>query len=476
MVGIRLKLTIPIILLWCILYGGFNFYWLPAYFEEDLHRYRIQQEQKIDLLFSGLIESLISEDLAHVYSSIHRTLKRQKEWQAITVWDTVGMEIFPLEHKTIPSNSQYQTIHYQIYSTDSLIATVKLIVNPSQLFTEQDQQILRLQWLFFSIFIISVLASISLEEKLIRRPISRLSDAADRLGNRDFSVQLPITNNDEIGQLVSAFDTMRSSLQHYHQNLEQARDDALIATRAKSEFLAKMSHELRTPLNAIIGYSEIIEEELQENCINSHTDDLAHIKHAGKHLLSLINDILDLSKVEVGKAELDIGRISLQNLLNEVVASMQALAKKNKNSIEIIQTSQLDDIYSDSGKLRKILFNMLSNACKFTEKGQIGIYVYPCSFQSQAYFEIVIEDTGIGIPENQLERLFDAFSQLDDSYSRRYQGTGLGLTICHQLCKLMQGEITVQSELGKGTTCRCLLPVNLTSAQEILSHRTEIAS
>jgi len=474
--GIRLKLTIPIILLWCILYGIFNFYWLPAYFEEDLHRYRIQQEQKIDLLFSGLIESLLSEDIAHVYSSIQRTLERQKEWQTITVRDTTGIEIFPLTHKTILTNARYQAIYYQIYNADTLIATVNLIADPSLLFAEQHQQILRLHWLFFSIFIISVLGSISLEEQLVRRPISRLADAADRLGNRDFSVQLPTTSGDEIGQLVSAFDTMRSSLQHYHQNLEQARDDALIATRAKSEFLAKMSHELRTPLNAIIGYSEIIEEELQENFINSHTDDLARIKHAGKHLLSLINDILDLSKVEAGKAELDIDQISLQSLLNEVVATMQPLAKKNKNNIEIIQAPQFDDIYTDSKKLRQIFFNIFSNACKFTEKGHIRIYVYPCTFQSQAYFRIVTEDNGIGIPENQLERLFDAFTQVDDSYSRRYEGTGLGLTICHQLCELMQGEITLQSELGKGTTCCCLLPVNLTSAKKILSHQTEITS
>lgn len=231
-----------------------------------------------------------------------------------------------------------------------------------------------------------------------------------------------------------------------------AKEQADIANKAKSEFLANMSHELRTPLNAIIGYSEILEEDAIEHNATALTSDLSNIRYAGRHLLELINEILDLSKIEAGRMGLHFEDFELGPVVDDVITTLKPLVEKNGNEIVLQLDEQLGLIRSDSTKVRQILFNLISNACKFTEKGLISIRVQRVQFEDEKYIKIDIKDTGIGMTPIQIAQIFHPFVQGDTSTTRRYGGTGLGLAITKRYCAMLGGEISVTSDPGKGTS------------------------
>ncbi len=247
--------------------------------------------------------------------------------------------------------------------------------------------------------------------------------------------------------------------------LEQARDEAVRANEAKSAFLANISHELRTPLNAIIGYSELIYEDLEIDGHNAYLPDLKKIGIAGQHLLSLINDILDLSKIEAGKMELYLETIDLPGLLNDVAATIEPVVAKNNNSFLVDIDQAPKRMHVDITKLRQLLFNLLSNAAKFTENASVRLHAYAETVDGQEMCVFEVIDRGIGIPPEKLDRLFQAFTQADESTTRQYGGTGLGLTITKHFAEMMGGSIEVESTEGKGSTFRIHLPVNADTAR-----------
>ena len=271
-----------------------------------------------------------------------------------------------------------------------------------------------------------------------------------------------------------------AQLEAARQEAEQAKEQAERATaqadaanQAKSRFLASMSHELRTPLNAIIGYSEMLQEEAPEMGAASLVSDLEKIHSAAKHQLGLINDILDLSKIEAGKMTLYVEEFDAAKLIREVVATVQPLVAKKSNRLEVDCPADLGTLRSDQTKLRQVFFNLLSNAAKFTENGTITLRVskgegngHPGSGGSLQPSDLrvlhfSITDTGIGMTPEQIGKLFQPFTQADSSTTRQYGGTGLGLAICRKFCQMLGGEIAVESELGKGSTFRVELPVDL---------------
>ncbi|SJM95385.1 ATP-binding protein [Crenothrix polyspora] len=238
---------------------------------------------------------------------------------------------------------------------------------------------------------------------------------------------------------------------------EKARQAAEATTLAKSVFLAHMSHELRTPLNAVIGYSELLMEETGDNAI---VHDLQKILAAGQQLLALINEILDLSKVETGKMELSLEDITLPAVIQDIINTIKPMASKNANTLMVECPECLPLMRADLTKLRQGVLNLLSNACKFTRNGRIILSVATESFDGTEGIVFRVADNGIGMNEEQVNRVFDAFTQADSSTTRRYGGTGLGLTITKKFCEIMGGKMSVDSKTGIGSTFTIWLPLN----------------
>lgn len=264
-------------------------------------------------------------------------------------------------------------------------------------------------------------------------------------------------------KLKQAHDELERRVEERTRDLNIARKDAEGANLAKSQFLANMSHELRTPLNATIGYSELIMDEAIDKGDIEYIADLQKINSASKHLLALIDNILDLSKIEAGKMDLFIEPFEVNILIDEVRMIAQPLAKKNGNQLLVNCPADIGVMHTDATKLRQVLFNLLSNSAKFTEKGKIYLEVKRDIAEDGEFFVFMIQDTGIGMTPEQQTQVFADFKQADLSTTKKFGGTGLGLSLSTDLCAMMGGEIKVESKAGKGTTFTVRLPVKLSS-------------
>ncbi len=328
-------------------------------------------------------------------------------------------------------------------------------------------------------------------QSLVSKPILDLEHAMRTVSvDKNYAVRAVKTSSDETGRLIDGFNTMLAEIQHRdkavqrantdlktrtqeledeivhrrrtQEELVKAKDAAEEASRAKSAFLANMSHELRTPLNAIIGYSEILEEDALESGPEEHVRDLRRIQGAGKHLLSLINDVLDLSKIEAGKMALHIEAFDVDALLEEMITTLRPAAERNANRLELKVQGPVGTMHADITKVRQILFNLLSNACKFTSNGTVTLEVERRSGTEDRLF-FRVSDTGIGMTPQQQRNLFQYFAQADSSTARKYGGTGLGLAISQRFTHMMRGDIHVSSVSGQGSSFTLELPARVTS-------------
>jgi signal transduction histidine kinase/DNA-binding response OmpR family regulator len=363
--------------------------------------------------------------------------------------------------------------------------------------------------IFLAAALLSVVAAYRLQRH-ITRPITELALASTLVQHdRDYSIRVQTTASGEIGRLIDSFNAMLDTIQSNTAELEQARltaesarekvheaneqleeanrtlearveertkllakagKDAEEASKAKSSFLAKMSHELRTPLNAIIGYSEILKEDAVDEGDTRTAGDLDKILNAARHLLGLINDVLDISKIEAGKMELYLETFELEKIIADVVSTATPLVSKKGNTLKIDCPPDIGTMHADATKLRQMLLNLLSNASKFTEAGVITIKAVRVPDENEGMIELSIIDTGIGMNPEQLSRLFQAFSQADSSTASKYGGTGLGLAISKQFAQMMKGEITVTSTPGVGSTFLIRLPARVQIKQVAVVH------
>jgi len=259
--------------------------------------------------------------------------------------------------------------------------------------------------------------------------------------------------------------------------IKNAKEEAEQASRAKSEFLANMSHELRTPMNAILGYSEMLMEDAEDAGQEDFIPDLKKINQAGTHLLALINDVLDLSKIESGKMEAFCEEINLDSLIDEVAATAHPLLEKNGNQLAVERGKNLGSAFQDITKLRQVLLNLMSNAAKFTHQGTVTLHANRLTKENRDWLSLAVSDTGIGIAADKLDHVFGEFTQADNSTTRDYGGTGLGLAISSRFCELLGGDLSVHSELGEGSTFTILIPVELPGSkppQQIVATPVEV--
>lgn len=337
-------------------------------------------------------------------------------------------------------------------------------------------------------------------QRMVSEPILRLASTMERVSAEgNYSLRGVKTSEDEVGTLIDGFNTMLAEIQDRDAALLRAKDEleqrvqartqeleqeiaarqkteeemhiakemAEDANRVKSQFLANMSHELRTPMNAIIGYSEMLMEEVADIGAEQLLPDLQKINAAALHQLSLINDILDLSKVEAGRMDLHLETFDIATMIRDGMNTIQPLAERNGNILEVQCPADIGTMHADLTKVRQSLFNLMSNACKFTEGGIISVQVDRISGEEGDWITFRVRDTGIGISPEQMEKLFQPFTQVDTSTTRQYGGTGLGLAITFHFCQMMRGQITVESELGRGSTFTIRFPAEVQAPAEM---------
>ncbi len=323
-------------------------------------------------------------------------------------------------------------------------------------------------------------------QRSITRPIAELARVADRVVSaHDYSVRANMERSSgELAAMIGAFNAMLATIERRTAEVDRARreleeanrtleakvqertvelEHAMLAAndanQAKSTFLAKMSHELRTPMNAIIGYSEILMEDAEDDDNEAAVADLQKILAAARHLLGLINDVLDLSKIEAGRMDLFIEEQAVEGLVEQVRSTTAPLVAKRANAFLVEFEHEVGVIRTDATKLRQVLLNLISNAAKFTEQGTVTLRVWRDGTGDDGRVHFAVSDTGIGMTPEQCGRVFDAFSQADASTASKYGGTGLGLTISRQFARLMGGDIALTSTLGQGTTFTVSLPI-----------------
>jgi signal transduction histidine kinase len=281
-------------------------------------------------------------------------------------------------------------------------------------------------------------------------PVKEIEARLDQLSAGNFTQRVHVTNRDELGTLAAHVNKMSEELGHLYGQIEAA-------SLNKSQFLASMSHELRTPLNAIIGLTDMMVSHAGRFGTEKAQEPLQRVHRAGQHLLSLINEVLDLSKIEAGKLELAPESVKLAPLIDEVIGTARQLAEQNQNRLMLEAKENLGSLTVDPMRLRQILLNLLSNACKFTKQGEVAMRV--CKVKDgRHWIEFAVADTGIGMTGEQQAKLFSEFSQADSLTARRYGGTGLGLAITRKLARMMGGDVTVASEPGKGSIFTVRLP------------------
>lgn len=372
-------------------------------------------------------------------------------------------------HRAIKNGKLQIDISEPIKAWDLVIGTVWVGVS-TELLEKENAEIQRAivasVLTALAIMIAGYLAAL-LAAGRIAEPILLLKEKAERVGQGDYDQKLDLSRSDEIGTLAASFNRMvvdlkdsRIKLEKRTEELELRRQEAEAANKAKSDFLANMSHELRTPLNAIIGFSDIMVRGMAGPLAETQKEYLLDILISGRHLLSLINDILDLARIEAGKMECELSEFNLANLVERSLVLFREKVSKHGIRLGVEAEREMPPVQGDEMKIKQVIVNLLSNAVKFTpDGGSVTIRTRTLDEGGVAYAEIAVADTGIGISPADQQRLFQPFVQVDPHLTKKHEGSGLGLALCKNFVELHHGNIAVESRPGQGSTFTVKIPL-----------------
>ncbi len=450
----------------------------------------------VSLLNQGKVREVLLNELSELKKrNFESGVMMIVDWEGNKVLATVPESHIALDTRELQVDADSSVVvslngeRWFAFSSETAFGASDLLI--VTLISEQNllqttQRLLNVSAIVYGLVLIFIVVVVVLSAKTLSDPIRELTKQAERFGEGDYTSQISVRARDETGRLATVLNNSREKIASYieqrkqaQEALQRANEDlerrveertaelkvaieaSEAAGRAKSTFLANMSHELRTPLNAIIGYSEMLQEEAKDMGQKDFARDLQKIHGAGKHLLMLINDVLDISKIEAGKMALFIETFDIAPMIQDVATTIDPLVKKNSNTLKVDFADDLGAMRADLTKVRQALFNLLSNACKFTEQGIITLRVAREMVDGGNWISFRVSDTGIGITPEQMGKLFQVFSQAAGSTTLKYGGTGLGLALSQQFCQMMGGDITVESELGQGSTFTIRLPTEV---------------
>lgn len=360
------------------------------------------------------------------------------------------------------NNESYEIVYKKLYEDDIYIGSFYTIfdISSNKQFIQNNKE--RTLFIIFLEILISTFLSYIIGSGLTKK-LTKLSDVALKIGKEE-KTDIPFTKSkDEIGILSQSMDRMQMNLiqrnqelKEYNKQLRVQKYELIQANKAKDDFLANMSHELKTPLNSINVISDIMKRNRENNLNEKQIKNLEIVNKCGKDLLFLINDILNLSKLEAGQIILNNDSINIKEYFNGIYDMFYPQTKDKQIDFVLKVDDNLTNIYSDGDRIKQIIKNLLSNALKFTQNGKIFMFVEDLGKD----ISVKVVDEGIGIPKDKLEHIFDRFKQVDESTTRKYGGTGLGLSICKELAHLLKGTITVESEIDKGIEFKLIIPKN----------------
>jgi signal transduction histidine kinase len=406
-----------------------------------------------------------------------RASKRQIDWETrvgeAAVVEFVGPIVF--EGYGSPDEQLLEAVRTMDDSTE-IIGFIRLGLSMASL-EAYTLSLLRLWTVLGALVLVGGGGAIFLFAGRITRPVKTLTEHAKKIASGSLEERIPVASRDELGELATSFNEMGESLQRSvsererlmadlesaNRSLEDRSVQLEFANRHKSEFLANMSHELRTPLNAIIGFSEVLKQRMYGDLNDDQAEYLEDIHSSGKHLHSLINDVLDLSKIEAGKMELEVAHFDLAATLENASTLVRERARRQGIDLSVEVDDHLEDVEADERKVKQILLNLLSNAVKFTpEGGKISL----TAVRRGDEVEVAVADTGIGIGPEDRAAVFEEFTQVGSDYDRKSEGTGLGLTLARKFVELHGGSIWLESELGEGSRFAFTLPIRAVRSKE----------